>query len=109
MLDSYVDQAEDLANGDHSYVSHYPTPQLAATRIRGLVERSLIEARALRDGERHAVIVACMVAMYLAKDSAHTEGMRQTTRGLVCAGGSLTRLLLPILRLWRIANAQQCH
>jgi tetraprenyl-beta-curcumene synthase len=109
MLDSYVDQAEDLANGDHSYVSHYPTPQLAATRIRELVERSLIEARALRDGERHAVIVACMVAMYLAKDSAHTEGMRQTTRGLVYAGGSLTRLLLPILRLWRIANAQQRH
>jgi tetraprenyl-beta-curcumene synthase len=109
MLDSYVDQAEDLANGDHSYVSHYPTPQLAAARIRELVERSLVEARALRDGERHQVIVACMVAMYLSKDSAHTEAMSETTRSLVRAGGSLTRLLLPILRLWRIAYAQQCH
>ena len=109
MLDSYVDQAEDVANGDHSYVSHYPTPQLAAARIRELVERSLIEARALRDGERHVVIVACMVAMYLSKDSAHTEALSETTRSFVCAGGSLTRLLLPILRLWRIANAQQSH
>ncbi len=109
MLDSYVDQAEDLANGDHSYVSHYPTPQLAAARIRELVERSLMEARSLRDGERHAVIVACMVAMYLSKDSAHTEAMSETTGSLVRAGGSLTRLLLPILRLWRIAYAQQRH
>ncbi len=55
------------------------------------------------------MIVACMVAMYLSKDSAHTEVMRTTTRGLVRAGGSLTRLLLPILRLWRIAYAQQRH
>jgi tetraprenyl-beta-curcumene synthase len=109
MLDSYVDQAEDIANGDHSYVAHYATPQLAAIRIRELVERSLREARSLRDGERHEVIVACMVAMYLSKDSAHTKELSETTKNLVRAGGSLTRLLLPILRLWRIAYAQQCH
>lgn len=109
MLDSYVDQAEDLTNGDHSYVSHYATPQVAAARIRELVERSLIEGRALRDGERHVVIVACMVAMYLSKDSAHTEAMRETTRSFVRAGGSLTRLLLPVLRLWRLAYDQRRH
>lgn len=109
MLDSYVDQVEDVANGDHSYVSHYATPQLAAARIRELIERCLIESRSLRDGERHAVIVACMVAMYLSKDSAHADSVSETTKSLVCAGGSLTRLLLPILRLWRIANAQQRH
>ena len=47
MLDSYVDQAEDAANGDHSYVAHYPSPELAAQRIRELVERSLRESLAL--------------------------------------------------------------
>jgi tetraprenyl-beta-curcumene synthase len=109
MLDSYVDQAEDMANGDHSYVSHYPTHQLAAARIRELVGRSMIEARALHDGERHAVIVACMVAMYLSKDSAHTKTIRKTTGSFVRSGGSLTRVLLPILRLWRIFNGQQHH
>ncbi len=109
MLDSYVDQAEDMANGDHSYVSHYPTPQLAAARIRELVGRSLREARALHDGERHAVIVACMVAMYLSKDIAHTKAMRETTGSFARSGGSLTRMLLPILRLWRIAYGQQHH
>jgi tetraprenyl-beta-curcumene synthase len=107
MLDSYVDQAEDLANGDHSYVSHYLTPQLATARICALVERCVLEARALERGERHTVIAACMIAMYLSKDSAHTAATSETTRSLVRAGGSLTRLLLPVLRLWRIAYAQR--
>lgn len=109
MLDSYVDQAEDRTNGDHSYVSHYVAPQFAAARIRELIRLSLVEARLLKDGERHVLIVACMVAMYLSKDSAHIASMRETTQSLVRAGGSLTRVLLPILRLWRIAYAQRSN
>ncbi len=107
MLDSYVDQAEDAANGDHIYIAHYPTPRLATLGIHRLVRRSLIEARALPSGERHTLVAACMVAMYLSKDSARTQAMRETTHSLVRAGGSLTRILLPILRLWRIAYAQR--
>jgi tetraprenyl-beta-curcumene synthase len=109
MLDSYVDQVEDVANGDHSYVSHYSTPQLAATRIGELIEGSLRAARALHNGERHALIPACMVAMYLSKDSAHTAALSATTKSFISAGGSLTRLLFPILRLWRIAYAQRSN
>jgi tetraprenyl-beta-curcumene synthase len=107
MLDSYVDQAEDELNKDHSYVVHYQTPELAARQVGGLIRRCMNEASALPDGERHALIAGCMVAMYLSKDSAHTCAMRETTMGLVHAGGSLTRLLLPILRLWRIAYGQR--
>jgi tetraprenyl-beta-curcumene synthase len=106
MLDSYVDQREDEANGDHSYVSHYPSGETAFHRIRELVRRSTLEACALPDGERHVLIVACMAAMYLSKDSARTPAMRNTTRALIHAGGPLACLLLPILRLWRIAYSQ---
>jgi tetraprenyl-beta-curcumene synthase len=105
MLDSYVDQAEDATNGDHIYISHYDTPQLAERRIRRLIQRSISAVRALPNGERHELIVAGMVAMYLSKDSARTEEMRATTASFVDAGGSLTKVLLPILRLWRIAYA----
>jgi tetraprenyl-beta-curcumene synthase len=107
MLDSYVDQAEDAANGDHSYVAHYSSSDVATRCVRELIIRSAHEARRLRNGHRHAVIAACMVAMYLSKDSARTPEMRTTTAALAEAGGSLTRLLLPILRLWRIAYAQR--
>lgn len=107
MLDSYVDQAEDALNGDHRYIGHYADAAHAAERLSGLLGRSIAEARRLRDGDRHAVIAASMIAMYLSKDSARTPDMRESTAGLIRAGGSLTRLLLPILRVWRIAFAQQ--
>jgi tetraprenyl-beta-curcumene synthase len=107
MLDSYVDQAEDEANESHRYVAHYASGEVARERVRELITRSVEESRRLRDGHRHAVIAACMIAMYLSKDSARTPEMRASTAGLVRAGGSLTRLLLPVLRLWRLATAQQ--
>lgn len=107
MLDSYVDQAEDERNGDHRYVAHYPSRAAAAARLADLVARSAAEARRLRDGHRHAVIAASMIAMYLSKDSARTPDMRAGTAALARSGGALTRLLLPILRVWRIAFAQQ--
>lgn len=107
MLDSFVDQLEDVVNEDHSYVAHYPTEQAAVARIQRLIRRSFSEALALDRGERHAVIVACMVAMYLSKDSARSPELCDGTASLAAAGGSLTTFLLPILRMWRIAHAQR--
>jgi tetraprenyl-beta-curcumene synthase len=107
MLDSYVDQVEDEANGDHRYVTHYATEALAGERVSDLVTRSITEARRLNNGRRHAVIAASMFAFYLSKDSARTPDMRAGTASIARAGGSLTRLLLPILRLWRIGLAQR--
>jgi tetraprenyl-beta-curcumene synthase len=101
MLDSYVDQVEDVANGDHMYVSHYPTAEFATQRICLLVRCGLRDARSLKNGEKHMLIVASMVAMYLSKDSALTPAMREATTRIIDAGGSLTRVLHPILRLWR--------
>ena len=107
MLDSYVDQIEDRAKGDHSYVSHYPTPQRAICDIRALVLRAVSEACALRDGHRHAVVAGAMIAMYLSKDTAPTPQLRAGTHAFMQAGGSLTQLLLPLLRIWRMAFAQR--
>jgi tetraprenyl-beta-curcumene synthase len=107
MLDSYVDQLEDTANGDHSYVAHYGDGELTIRRIQYLLDRSLCEARKLDNAEHHILIVASMVAMYLSKDSARSVPLRAGTESLVRAGGSLTRVLLPILRLWRLAYAQR--
>lgn len=105
MLDSYVDQTEDRELGNHCYVDHYSSPQVAARRVGELITRSVSVTRALRDGHRHVVIAACMAAMYLSRDSALIPTMRLTTSQLVQAGGSLTVLLLPVLRLWRTAYA----
>jgi tetraprenyl-beta-curcumene synthase len=107
MLDSYVDQDQDAANGDHVYIEHYASLTLANLGIRRLIRRSLTQAGALPDGERHALVIACMIAMYLSKDSALSAHRRSATKGLLDVSGSLTKLLLPILWLWRTAYGQR--
>jgi tetraprenyl-beta-curcumene synthase len=107
MLDSYVDQAEDRANGNHSYVAHYPDPVAAADGIRKLIHASLAQTRALPGGHRHAVIAAAMIALYLSKDDANAGALRIRTQSFIDTGGSLTRLMLPVLRAWRTAYQQR--
>jgi tetraprenyl-beta-curcumene synthase len=107
MLDSYVDCDEDTASGDHIYISHYPDRERAIGHIRSLIDRCLRESQALRNGETHTLIAASMIALYLSKDSARRPALRASTKALADAGGLLTRLLVPILRLWRIAYAQR--
>ncbi len=107
MLDSYADRAQDVGEGEHSYVAHYPRPLQDARRVSELVGAARRRARALPDGARHAVVVASMTAMYLSKESARAPPTRASTRRLAHAGGSLTVVLLPVLRAWRVVYAQR--
>jgi tetraprenyl-beta-curcumene synthase len=101
MLDSYADQAEDTLSGDHSYVAHYPDRATRVCRLAACIERASAGALSLPNGQRHAIILAAMVAMYLSKDSARAPELATDTRTLAEAGGSLACALLPVLRLWR--------
>jgi tetraprenyl-beta-curcumene synthase len=107
MLDSYVDQAEDERSGNHSYVALYANPELAVERIHESIRRAAGAVLELPNGERHGVLLGCMIALYLTKDSARSAALRPTTTQLVRAAGSLPRLLMPALRLWRIRNGQR--
>lgn len=102
MLDSYADGAEDEASGNHSYIAHYSDRATAVDRLQEAIDHSAYRARQLRNGHSHCVILACMIALYLTKDSARAPDMQTATRALARRSGALTRLLLPILRLWRI-------
>jgi tetraprenyl-beta-curcumene synthase len=105
LLDSYDDLNEDRSNNTNSYLARYGPFDLAVQRIDELVRRATNEARLLHNGERHAVIVASMVALYLSKDSVRTAEMGATSQMLLRSGGSLAVLLGPILRSWRLLNS----
>lgn len=107
LLDSYGDHDADVGSGAHSYIAHYGTIDAATTRIAAVMQRALNEAALLRHGTSHQVLVCAMAAMYLSKSSVRARKWRTHTHALVCASGWLTRLLLPMLRAWRILNKQQ--
>jgi cytochrome P450 len=101
MLDSYADQRDDAVNGDHSYISYYGSLDAAVERLSGVIDHAVRQARTLRNGDTHATIIACMIVMNLSRDGARTAAMRARTRRLLAEGGSLTRLLLPVMYVWR--------
>jgi tetraprenyl-beta-curcumene synthase len=107
MLDSFADILEDAASGDHSYVAHYPSIEVATDRIGELVRQSRSVARGLPGGARHTVILSCMIAFFLSKDSVRAPELRASARELRRAGGPLVELLLPVLCLWRTAYGQR--
>jgi tetraprenyl-beta-curcumene synthase len=107
MLDSYVDRLEDAINGDHVYVDHYRSQTATQTGIVKLVRESLSAVGTLPNSERHRLLVASMIAMYLSKDSAIAQANGETADELLAAGGHLTQVLFPVLRLWRIVGSQR--
>ncbi len=106
MLDSYADLVADAASGAHSYLRHYDSHEAAVERLHECVSTSMRLAGALPNGGRHAVIVACMIALFLSSDGANSPELRETTRALARSGGSLVRLLVPVLRIWRRVHKQ---
>jgi len=107
MLDSYGDMTEDIRRNDHSYVMHYANLCAFSQRIIELIDRALNETDGLCGSERHLVIVSCMIAMYLSKDSTRSTELRHLTARIARSGGVLTRLLMPVLRAWRVLYNQQ--
>jgi tetraprenyl-beta-curcumene synthase len=107
MLDSYGDAEQDTANAAHSYIAYYSGPEQATQRIAAIIHRSLREAGSLPNGARHVVIVSCMIAMYLSKDSVRTPGARTRTASFTHTAGPLARLLVPVLRVWRLIYNQR--
>jgi tetraprenyl-beta-curcumene synthase len=107
MLDSYLDQAQDAETGDWSAIAYYPDQQTANRRIAALMERALRDAAQLRHGQRHVLILATMIAMYLTGDGATSGSVAARTRDLRRAGGPLTTTLIPVLRCWRVVYGQR--
>lgn len=103
MLDSYVDEPRDISDQMHSYIGHYRDLPTFADRLAGVLGSSLTALAGLPNGRRHVVIAASMVALYLSSDTARCAERRAGTRRVVAACGSVTRLLAPVLRAWRVA------
>lgn len=101
MLDSYADRDEDASKRQHIYVDYYPTLEQMTERTGRLIRECLTRTRSLQHGQTHTVVLASMIAMYLTRQSSRDPQRRQTTKQLARLGGTLTRTLIPALRIWR--------
>lgn len=104
LLDCFADQVDDMESGNHNYLSRYADARSATDRLCDVVATSVERSLRLRRGERHAVIVSAMVAMYLSKDVARTDLLSGPTARIARSGGPLVRIQMPVLRAIRHAH-----
>jgi tetraprenyl-beta-curcumene synthase len=102
VLDSFIDQHEDAKTGDWSFVAYYEDDATAARRASELIVRCRAEIGALRQADRHMVILMMMLAMFLTSDSARREPLAASARKMLRAGGPMAVALAPVLRVWRL-------
>jgi tetraprenyl-beta-curcumene synthase len=100
LLDNYVDYEDDRVSGSHNYLNYYGSFAAGIARLADLLRLTMRRVGRLRHGDRHRVIVAAMIAMYLTSDGARTKDPWHTAT-LADAGGRLTTTLLPVLAAWR--------
>jgi hypothetical protein len=103
LLDSYGDQLADARAGAHNWLAYYPQASAAIARTSAVLRHALHRVAALPHGERHVLLVACMAALTLSSDEAQGKALKSTTDQILDHAGATTRLLVPVLRLWRIA------
>lgn len=106
MLDSYVDAAQDTANGSHSYITHYTDRHVMCERLREILTLTMRETARLPNGPRHLLIAAGMMAMYLSACVGSEPEAIAINKRIAIGGGSFTRLLLPAAGLWRALERQ---
>lgn len=97
LIDSLIDQARDSTDQAHSLVSRYPSADVAAERVAAFVERALALTRRTPQPERHALILAAMVALFASAPTAHDAGARDAIQSALRAAGP--RGVLPLLLL----------
>ncbi len=63
---------------------------------------------AFRTGERHAVVLGCMVALYMTERDVRTPEPRAMTASDRRRQEVLARLLVPAMEMWRLRTLQNC-
>jgi tetraprenyl-beta-curcumene synthase len=90
LLESLIDQEEDMVVGGPSYVAHYGSPQCAARRLALIAEHAAADARRLPQAGRHTLLLTGMVGMYLSDAGAEHETARAAAEAVRHAiGGPL--------------------
>lgn len=102
LLDSLADREQDLAEGELSFVSEYPSAAAMTSRLQTLTTRALDGARGLPSGERHVILVAGMIALHLSDPSAWLPAARPTTRAVLQTSlAAVSPVLLTVMHVWR--------
>ena len=98
LLDSLIDEHEDVMTGQHRLSARYLSQEEVADRLQVLAARANEYAKALHDGDHHVMILAAMVSFYLASPQAKDPRVRLASERVLTILGGPTSSSMLILR-----------
>jgi tetraprenyl-beta-curcumene synthase len=98
LLDSLLDQREDLAAGRHSLIQHYGSPLEAAQRMGAIAREAAHRTQQLPNGRHHRLILAAMTSFYLSAAPPASPYVRLIRPAVLRAMGELARPTMLIMR-----------
>jgi tetraprenyl-beta-curcumene synthase len=104
VLDSLVDNDEDMRVGEPGFIRFYEDRELLAQTLASVAARAARQAGALRHGAHHVMTLAGVVAYYTSAPSARGAVARPVTARLQ---GELAPLIYPtlaVMHAWRLAK-----
>ncbi|HXV05576.1 MAG TPA: DUF2600 family protein [Solirubrobacterales bacterium] len=99
LLDDLIDRDEDLAAGQHNYLSYYASEEAAANRIALIASRARAAMAPLRHARRHRAILAGVAGFYLSAVAPGDGYARPIEARLLESLGSTVRPILLAMRL----------
>jgi tetraprenyl-beta-curcumene synthase len=109
LLESMIDSREDAGTNNHSYVSHYPSPQHMAARLDRIAQEAIDATQRLPRARQHAAILAGMAAFYLASQDAQLPAAAIAARRVRLRIGANLSIPLAMLRARRVLDGSRDH
>jgi len=104
LLDSLVDHAQDVREGQHSIIDHYATPTEAASRLQAIAARAMRATEALPNSPQHALILAAMSSYYLSMPGASSSLATLAATRISEAMGGLATPTMAVFGMRRAAG-----
>jgi tetraprenyl-beta-curcumene synthase len=104
LLDSLVDEQEDVATGQLRLLDCYASRRQATERLQQLAAGALAAARELPSGADHALLVTAMACSYLAVPEASSSSVDRVAQQVRASLGPLARPMLLVFKLRRLAG-----
>ncbi|MGA9286090.1 MAG: DUF2600 family protein [Solirubrobacteraceae bacterium] len=104
LLDSLVDEQEDMMTGQHCLTARYDSHAETAERLQSLTAGAVARAKMLPDANDHTMILGAMIGFYLANGRTQNSHMRHTADLVLAACGDHALPALQILRSRHMAR-----
>jgi tetraprenyl-beta-curcumene synthase len=94
LLDSFVDQQEDSAPGQHRLLDYYASHDEAVARLEIIITQALRHTASLPSGHHHRMIMAAMVSFYISAPEAPVYDVRERILATMDDLGTYTMLIM---------------